>query len=698
MKRARDSHQERRSSWLALALGTAVCAVLAPHARAVTTRHFSLDSASVFSAGKLEGSAVHSDGSVSPSVETRRTALEGVGVARSLLVRPDGSALVGTGNQGRIYRVTAEAVEKLAETGEIVVTSLVAGPDAIVYAATIPHGKIFALDAKGKLSPFATPEGADHVWALVYDAKRKTLFAATGPEGKVFTIDAKGKSEVHLDTDAAHVMSLALDADGTLYAGTDGEALLYRIRAPGRGEVLYDFEGNELTAIAAREGVLAVAANQFPKPTGPQPAKDKTDGKDDEKTTDKTDSDKKTDRPKPGSGKLWRIDAAGRARMLFAPSSGHLTAVEWGEDGVIYAANGKEGAIHRVNPDGTNALWIDVDERQVLELRLTGANPMFTTGDGGAVYRVLAGRARQARWEGKVLDAEFASRWGELTWRGKGKLTFQTRSGNTDKPDVSWSEWSSPLGKPGPIRSPQARFLQIRAELDTEKPAVIYAVTAYYLPQNQPVTLSDLRVAPAGPAKPTGDGASAPKGKPVQSKPTTSYRVQWDVDNPDGDALRYRLKVRREGASAWLPIHKESEILTAATYDWNTERMPDGYCRVRVEATDELASPAADVLRATLESEPFLLDNHPPHVAELRWSAGVLNGLARDSLGPIASLEVTVDAGDWIPFHPEDALFDTAVERFRLPLDLPRGSHVIAVRATDSRDNPAVAELEVEVK
>lgn len=681
----------------ALAGAVLVGLCVAPGVFAVTTRHFSLDSARVLSAGKLDGTAVHSDGSVRPGVETRRLALEGVGVARALLVRPDGIAFVGTGNQGKIFKIESNKATVFSETGELAVTSLVSGFGGALFAATIPHGKIFRLDAAGKASVFAQPAGADHVWALAFDDKRATLFAATGPEGKLFSIDAKGKAEVALDTDAAHVMALALDRDGTLYAGTDGEALLYKLRAPARAEVLYDFEGNEVTALAVRDGVLAVAANLFPKPS-PTPQKpNKPDDKDDGKTTDKTETDKATDRPKPGSGALWRIDAAGRARKLFTPDEGHLTAVEWAQDGAIYAASGKSGDIDRVEADGTYASWIDVDERQVLALGLSGAHPMFSTGDGAAVYRVLVGKAREALWTSKVLDAEFASRWGGLSWRGDGKLQFQTRSGNTDKPENGWSEWSSPLTAPGPIRSPTGRFLQIRAHLDTDKPSAIYAVTAYYVPQNQPVTLLNLNVAPkkqTGGGRPDRASGDARKAE----APTSVYTAEWEVTNPDGDDLRYRLSYRREGRGAWLPILKQDEILTRTNYEWTTEGVPDGFYRLRVQATDELDNPASGVLEATLDSEPFLLDNHPPHVEKLAWAGGTLRGIATDSMGPVSSLERSVDGGDWVPFDCEDGIFDTEREPFALPLELPKGVHVVAVRATDARRNVDVAELEVTAK
>src|SRR5690606_22638570 len=97
---------------------------------------------------------------------------------------------------------------------------------------------------------------------------------------------------------------------------------------------------------------------------------------------------------------------------------------------------------------------------------LGAGTPFFVTGDGAALYHVTGSRPQNAIWESKVLDARFRARWGQLTWRGDGRLVFQTRSGNTERPDETWSEWSSELTTAGPIRSPEARFLQVRARFD----------------------------------------------------------------------------------------------------------------------------------------------------------------------------------------------------------------------------------------
>lgn len=695
-----------RSSRLAtcLAIAAACASLTSLSAYAIGTRYFSIDSAAVLSDGKLEGTAVLSSGSVVPSVQTRRIALDSSPIARSLLVLKDGSAFIGTGNSGKIWKLTGDTAAVFAETGELMITSLAIDAAGTLYAGTMPKGKVLTIDAKGKSTELIALPGAEHVAALAIDEKKKLLYAATGPEGKIFAIslgakpagkDAKPKVDVFYDSDASHIMSLALGEDGALYAGTSDEAWLVRLTAPGRAEVLFDFEGNEITSIALQGKQIAVAANNFPKAAA-TPKKNNDTPRDNQKTEDKTEAPK--DEARPGKGQLWVITPGERSRKLFSSEQGHITAVQWSQDNAVYAATGKEGQIHRVELDGRSALWVDVDERQVLAIELRAAQPMFITSDAGAVYRVLASGAqsgKDALWTSKVLDAQFRSRFGELTFRKRGGVRFQTRSGSTEKPDATWSDWSSDLDKPGPIRSPAARFLQIRAKLatagldaTTKEASELYAVTAYYLPLNQAAQVQDITVKPkVGKAKDDGT-----------IEPTSLYALEWKIENPDNDRLRYRLTFRPEGEPRGRAILRESDVLTKTSYDWETESIPDGYYRIAIEASDELESPQDAVFKTVTESEPFLVDNHKPSVEGLVFANGHLRGVARDVPGPLTKLERAIDGGEQVPFFPSDEILDTAQEAFDLVLPkLEPGRHVLAVRATDSRGNRGSAELWVTV-
>ncbi|MCG8553944.1 MAG: hypothetical protein MJD61_01460 [Proteobacteria bacterium] len=662
-------------------VGLFLCALSAV-AHAVSTRRFVLDSAKDLADGKLEGTAVHSNGSVTRSVDTTRMGLDEEALAYSMVRARDGTLYLGTGNQGRIYRVRGARIDLYAETKQLLVASLAIGFGGRLYAGTLPGGSIFEVRAKGRVRPFVELEGASHVWALHFDPQRKKLFAGTGPEGKIYEVTSKGRAKSYFDSDAAHVMCLGGDADGRLYAGTSDNALLLRLSGVGRAVVLHDFPGNEITALSVRDGEVAVAANEFPEPP------DLTSKKSKPESSGKASNQAK--RPKAGKGGLWLRARDGRVERLLASDEGHFTSVELAADGAIYAGHGTKGRVYRVTRDRTSAVWVEVAERQVLALGLGGKHPAFLAGDGAAVYRVLPPHEAESLWTSKALDAEFLSRWGELSWRAQGSVSLQTRSGNTELPGDTWSDWSSALATAGPVRSPAARFVQVRAKL-TGRDSVLYALTLHYLPQNQRATVSDVRVAPS--RKITEAKQAKKPLAALFPPPTARYRVHWAADSVDADPLRYRLHYRAEGQRVWRTMLPESEILTKNEYEWDTSGVPDGYYRVRVEASDERSNPERLHLTASALSEPVLIDNHAPSVKLQRPRDQRIEGIATDDMGPIANLAYAVDGMPWRVFFPLDGLLDTRRERFRLELyELPPGSHVVSIRATDLAGNSRSAE------
>jgi hypothetical protein len=678
----------RLSPWILLAL----CLPGTVHAS--PTRSFVLDSASTLSEGKLDGTTVESDGSINAGTQTRRTDLPGVQSAKSLLVLADGSAYVGTGNDGKIYQYRAGALKLFAETKQVMVSALAIDARGTLYAGTLPSGKIFAISAAGQLRQLAAPEGAEHVWALAYDEAQKILFAATGPQGKLFAIDDKGKADVYYDSEDAHIMALARAGDGSLVIGTSDRALLVRLRGAGRAEVIYDFEGNEVTALALRGTQIAVVANLFPKAITPAKPATPAAANGDSHLAGNAPAQSPPpapDRPSAGKGQLYRVNAEGQVEKLFTADEGHLSTVEWADDDVIYVGTGKEGHIHRVRASShDHALFVDVDERQILAQQLTGAHPIFTTGDGAAVYELGGAAGNQRDWTSKVLDAGGRARFGQLVPRAQGAIALRTRSGNTDKPDSSWSDWSAPLTAAGPIRSPAARFLQVKLSL-SEASSVVYALEAFYLADNQAPLVSEVSVEPPRP----NTKADKPRGNAAVS---SNYKLRWKVDNPDNDSLRYRLYVAHEGTTRYRALLRESDPLTGTEYTWDTDAVQDGYYRLRVEASDELDNPDPLSRKARAESEPFLVDNRPPEIPELRLQGVRVIGSARDEQGPISRLEYNVDGQEWHLLRAEDDLLDSREERFSLPmLQLPKGEHVLAVRAYDARGNSTARELTLAV-
>lgn len=666
----RNTRTMRNNRALSILLGVALgvpaltllgSAAWTSHAAAVGTRSFQVDSASTFSAGELAGTTVLSHGSLAVGREVRRIDVPNTPLIYSMVRAPDGSVFLGTGNEGRILRLRGDSVDEVAATGQLVVASLALDTDGTLYAGTLPEGRVFAIAAGGAMRELVQLPEAEHVWSLVVNGS--SLLAGTGPNGRVYSIDRAGHAEVYYQSRASHVMSLARDADGSIYAGTSDDALLLKLTGPGRAEVIYDFPGNEVTAIAVRNGTLAVAANEFPAPPRVGAAVDGVPS-----------------RPATGKGRLFVVSPDGRTERVFAQEDGHFTSVQLDADGTVYAGAGKEGRVIRVAPDRTNAILVDVEERQVLAIDMLGSEPVLVTGDSGAVYRITERPATAPMWTSAVLDASFNARFGQLDWRGQGAVRMLTRSGNSATPDETWSEWSAPITAPGPVRSAGARYIQVRAEL-TSPTSTVHAIVLHYLQQNQRAAVLSVGVK----TRPSGATRTA----------TTRLELEWQMDNPDGDALRYRLRFRAENQTVWRDMLRESVVHTDANYTWDTASLPDGYYLVEVEASDENANPRELRLTSRAVSEPIRVDNHAPVIEGLALQGARVTGRAVDTLGPIARLEVAIDGGEFRDVFPVDHLLDTAVERFEVDLgELAAGPHVVAVRATDANGNAVTAEVE----
>jgi hypothetical protein len=286
-----------------------------------------------------------------------------------------------------------------------------------------------------------------------------------------------------------------------------------------------------------------------------------------------------------------------------------------------------------------------------------------------------------------------------LRWHGTRNLTFETRSGNTAKPDATWTAWkrlerqqTTGDGGNGHVASPGARYVQYRVALGgaTER---LRDVSLYYLQQNQRARILEITVAePAAATTTTTTAAASARAH------SSVLKLRWRVENADADELTYRLWFRDENEAVWRPLGGP-EPLTKAEYDWNTEGLPDGNYVVKVTVSDERSNPRERALDASLDSAPLLVDNRKPEVLGLEGHYPIVAGRARDTASNINELEYAVDGGEWKSIAPGDGICDDLVETFtfRLP-SLSAGPHAVTVRAWDSADNVGAAGISVRVK
>src|SRR5262245_32778054 len=692
--------------------------LVAATATAAVTRSFRQTTAKDFEEGEATASMVLPTGDVVPGMKSSPITLDAAFVWCGAL-SPDGkTAYFGTGDQGRIYAVDTSATggkARLLATLEAAwVTALAVRPDGTLIAGTTPGGRVYTIDHKSGKAKLLSTLTAEHVWALSLDARSGTVYAGTGGPGKIAAIDASGKTRAIWDSGDKHVVSLLAADDKHLYAGTSEEGILYRVGLDGRAEALADFDAEEVRALARHGGSLYAAVNDFER-TGSGAAL--TPGaaaapRGTKITVAASGSPASAGSlPRPGQRKakaaLYRIDPDGRMEQMFSIPDGYFTALAFDDAGRAYVGTGSEGRVWRVAADRTAALAIDVSERQALTVLRAGNGFLIGTGDVGGIYRASPAAPKQATYLSRVLDGEYRSRWGLFRWHGTHAVTIESRSGNTAKPDVTWTGFA-PLEKPRPtaeggvgqVASPPARYVQYRATFGAAD-GRLAAVTLAYLPQNQRARITELGTADGGggsAAPAVGGLGAAATSSAAPSAPRahqTVIKLRWKVENPDGDELNYRLAFRQENDAVWRPLGGP-DPLTKTEFDWNTEGLPDGNYVVKVTASDERSVPRELALDTTFTSSPILVDNRKPEVVGLAFKYPYVSGRARDDQSPLVAMEYSVDGGDWQVLAAADGICDDLVESFTIKLpQLAPGPHAVAVRAWDSADNVGAGGLTV---
>ena len=195
---------------LALAIGVCMAgasALFAPRpASAATVKIWVTDSATEFSMGEARGVSVAADGAL---VAGRSLAkVEGVSEAVLFVAvqGKNGELFVGTGDSGKVLRVTSGgAVDTWATLPEQEVTAIAFGPDGVVYAGGSPGGKVYRIE-KGKASLYYDTK-AQYVWALAFAGP--DLYVATGLPGEIHRVKKGGQGEpVHTTSDAPRPRAL----------------------------------------------------------------------------------------------------------------------------------------------------------------------------------------------------------------------------------------------------------------------------------------------------------------------------------------------------------------------------------------------------------------------------------------------------------------------------------------------------------
>ena len=738
-----------------LATGAFAAFLLTAPLLASTSALWEMTSFSDFVKGKFDGVSLGRDGrlSLAPKLDTLFTSEQPV--IWSVATAPDGALYAATGHRGRIFRIEPNGASKLLWTADRPeIFAITVDKAGILYAASSPDGKIYRIE-NGKAAEYFDPK-TKYIWSLAI-APDGTLYAGTGDDGRVFRITAPGKGEPYYVTGQGNVTGLMIDQQGRLLAGTEPNGILYRITAKDKAFALYDSNLPEIRAVSPNPDgsvyAVALGGSLAKKAQAAQPNQTaQPDGTPAVTTSITVTADAGGDikpappvAPKPPEtsaapavtattavtpdttpvekSAIYRINADNTIDTLWSSKEENVYDILTGADGQLYFGTDASGRIYRLTGDRKLTLVAQTNEAEATRLLQWKGALLAATGNMGKIYR-LEGSGAHGTYESPVFDAGSVAQWGKLRWQGEngaGAIMLRTRSGNSLRPDSTWSDWSEPLRTGAQITSPNARFLQYRAELSGSG-VTLENVSAAYLPQNNPPIVKSVTVltamTPAGAASgkaastasaattpysvtvtDTGDAAPVSStGTPTQTLSRAAQQqlmISWQAEDPDGDKLVYQVDFRGEGERDWILLKKD---LHDSSYTIDGDALADGRYFFKVTASDREANAPAAAKESDLVSSPVLIDNTPPVIRiQLAKRAGAgadINFEAQDSASALRRAEYALDAGPWTPVAPVDGILDSPSEEFRLHIDaVPAGEHLLVIRVADSGGNTGLAKV-----
>ncbi len=652
---------------------------------------------------------------------------------------PAGNTYLGTGHDGRIFRVGADGKGALLyDAAELDVTALVVGRDGALYAGTSPDGKVYRVGADGRAEVFFDPPDK-YIWSLAVMADG-ALAVGTGDAGKIYRARAAGarpEDSLLIDINETHVMSLAVDARGDLIAGTDPGGLVLRVNAQGKAFALFDAPLREIHALApAADGSIyvlalseAASAGRAAQPASPASASS-TGAMAGTVVTSSVVSDDAGQQQQPAQpaqparsrnelanarSVVFRVMPEGGADVLWSSSA--ITAFSVApvpRGGGVLIGTSDKGRIYSVTDDGRDTLLVQSTEDQISSLIIRGQEVFAASSNQGKLFRLSNDPAGEGTYESPVRDARFIASWGRVWWRGRGAVELQTRTGNTERPDQTWSDWSAPYraAAGSPVTSPRARFIQwratLRAPVGAGELARVEDVSLAYLPRNVAPEVVSVTTLPTGVAllpvmqvqtDPNAEASGFDQsliGPTPQIPPRRAFQrgavaLQWQAEDRNGDTLEYSVYYRALGDGEF---HLLREKLRENFYTADGAALGDGRYVFRVTASDAPDNAVGASLAGERVSEPVDVDNTPPvvrAVGEPKAEAGgnvSLSFAVEDAGGMIRRADVSVDGGPWRAVFPADGIADSPRETFALTLPVAgAGEHIISLRVFDAGGN-----------
>ena len=586
-------------------------------------------------------------------------------------VDPDGTVFAGTSPSGKVYRIARDKSgawksEVFFAPGETYIWALARAADGSLLVATGTQGKLFKVSASGKGEVLYDSDDT-HVRSLDVLPGGDVL-AGTAGEGLILRIGRDGQARTLHDADEPEVVALAVAPDGTCYAGlVSSEASLVDLSKEQQAAAQPSEPTVTVTVVGEGE---AATGTRKPGTSGPR-------------------SEVLSISPAGVVESLWSFpedtvyDLLWQNGRLWVATGLEGKLYRWADAQMLLEKDVDERQIVALLPGETGPAFATTNAAAFY--RITAGTETSGTYTSAALDAGQVARFGSFRWRGEApekgalrfsfrsgVSAEPDRTWS--AWTGPEAVEPDTELALGKLPRGRYVQWRAELRAAGD-RSPRLWGAELSYRQENLKPRIDQLavlepgqilVPSTFNPSNQVYE----------PAHPTREGIFTSVGRPSdddgagRTKPLwkQGFRtLRWTAADPNEDQLVYDLAFRpvdeesaaRGGEEAWLTVADE---LQDDWYSFDATVLPDGVYRFRLRASDQPANDPESALVVERISDPVVVDHAPPELGEARREGERLRVTVRDAASPLREAVYSVDAREWKPVKAADGLLDGRTE------------------------------------
>ncbi len=684
----------------------------------IRTHRISHHGYSNFVKGKLENVQLDSNGFLSNAPKLERIAGVDEPIIWKGICTDDGKLYLGTGNKGKILMIDGEgSSEVIFNPDEILSRALAVDDEGYIYAGTSPNGKVYRIPPGGGRAEIYFNPSETYIWDLLLDPAGN-LYVAVGNGGKIYKLPSNyekdSDAELWFDSGHTHLYKMAFDADGNLITGSGPKGYLFRITGQDKAEILYSTNDKEISQIVTMDSG-EILFSTFSKKTVPKSGSSKSSP---------TTSSSSKSSSIPIYSKVYLMNQEGFVKNLWAPYNTSIFSVYPNSEDQWLLGTGQEGRLYSLDREGDWALIQTMTKGgQITDIHpIHGEADKFLiiTSNPSNLYQVSMNESEKTQFTSQVMDAKHNAFWGKvdpvtLSPESRSNLKIETRTGNSPKPDKTWSNWKQTSENLN-VQSPSGRFLQYKLGMEVLDLSV-RKIDFYFHHENQRPEIRNINILPVGfsllknelkkvnlsydnlisnPDPMKYLNAKTPPPKLILESARNAVTVGWKVSDSNKDILEHKIQIRKVGDKSWITLQDK---LKETVFSTNTLGFEDGHYEIKVTTSDAPSNPKGMELSVNKTSFPFPIDTKAPEIKvvsqDVQEDVLSIQLLVKDEMSNVHGVAYKVGGDRIYRAFPSDNLFDSKEEEFEVNVDFSNSNidKSILIEAHDESGNQSIQKI-----